>query len=78
MLSGQSASRELVRPRTFSWNVPYARKLSAPGMRTGLSSVCSFTFGWPMSVMPATGPLSKRPSIAASATGWCFATSFAC
>ena len=42
-----------------------------PGTVTGLSSRRSLTFGWPIMFRPARGPLSKRPSIAASATGWC-------
>ena len=60
---------ELVEPGTSAWNVPYARKLRKPGTTIGLSSRFSLTFGWPMTTMPALGPLSKRPSIAARLTG---------
>ena len=67
---GPLVLREVVRESgTSLWNVPNARKLSTPGTAIGLSSRRSATFGWPMSVMPAIGPLSNRPSIAASATG---------
>ncbi len=70
MLSGQSGSGNSSRPGTSRWNVPKARKLSIPGTWIGLSRRRCFTLGWPMSVMPAMGPLANRPSMAASATGW--------
>src|SRR5207302_1408821 len=56
---------------------PYANMESSHGSATGLSSLRARTLGWPITLMLARGPDSKRPSIAASATGWCSATSLA-
>jgi hypothetical protein len=69
MVSGQRSSGNSVRPLTLLWNVPYARKLRNPGMRIGLSSGLSLTFGRPIITMPAPVSLSRCPSIAASAAG---------
>ena len=66
MLVGQVSGGNASSPRTSLWNVPYARKLSTPGILIGLSMRRSLTFGCPMSVISAIGPVSKRPSIAAS------------
>ena len=52
-------------------------KASIPGIAIGLSIRRSRTLGWPIRLSWAIVPLSKRPSIAASETSWCLATSLA-
>jgi hypothetical protein len=69
MLSGHCSSGKSASPCTGATNEPRARKLSIPGTWIGLSSRRAATFGCPIIVIAAFGPLSNRPSIAASATG---------
>ena len=69
MLSGQVSRGKASSPCTSAWKVPKARNDSAQGMTMGLSSRRAATLGWPITASPACAPLSKRPSIAASATG---------
>ena len=68
------ASGNASRPLTSPSNVPIGEEAEhARDLRSGCRAGAVSTFGWPMSVIAApSGSLSKRPSIAASVTGWWF------
>ena len=68
MLVGQVSGGKVSGPGTSEWKVSKAKKLKSPAGQSD-DQAAAAALGRPIRVISAMAPLSKRPSMAASAAG---------